>query len=130
MSNYKKLRDYVQGKISEMMDCDECRITDHEVNHLMDIESYINQLEADEAGEDLTRLQEEGSINQVTPSKKKYDSACTFSFTVKHDEEDCSDVSDKTLIRAIRRRLKLIEEHNISEIREAVLPPYDTVEEE
>jgi hypothetical protein len=44
--DYTKLRDYVRGKISEMFDCQECALTDHQANHLHDIEAYIDELEA------------------------------------------------------------------------------------
>lgn len=59
---------------------------------------------------------------------KNFNSACTFSFTIDHNHEDCDDISNEEIITAIRARLKMIEEHDINEIREAVLPPYDTVE--
>ena len=60
----------------------------------------------------------------------KYNSACSFSFQIDHNEEDLSDVSNEALIKAIRERLERIEREGIEEIREAVLPPYDTYEEE
>jgi hypothetical protein len=44
--DYTKLRDYVRGKISEMFDCQECALTDHQASHLHDIEAYIDELEA------------------------------------------------------------------------------------
>ena len=59
---------------------------------------------------------------------KKYNSACTFAFQFDHNDEECGDMSNEDLIKAIRLRLNQIENHGIEEIREAVLPPYDTYE--
>jgi len=38
----EKITSYVQGKVNEMFDCDECALTDHQANHLHDIENYID----------------------------------------------------------------------------------------
>jgi hypothetical protein len=44
---YMALKEYVYGKIGEMRDCKKCNLTEHQSNHLQDIEDYINQLDAD-----------------------------------------------------------------------------------
>ena len=41
---YTDLKDYIGGKISEMFDCNECALTDHQANHLNDIEQHIQTL--------------------------------------------------------------------------------------
>jgi hypothetical protein len=44
---YVALKEYVCGKIDEMRDCKKCKLTDHQSNHLTDIEDYILQLDAE-----------------------------------------------------------------------------------
>ena len=44
---YASLKEYVCGKIGEMRDCSECLLSDHQDNHLTDIENYVNQLDAE-----------------------------------------------------------------------------------
>jgi hypothetical protein len=45
MDKYEILKAYIQGKISEMFDCEECNLTEHQANHLLDIENYISELD-------------------------------------------------------------------------------------
>jgi len=45
MDKYEKLKTYVLEKISEIANCEKCNVTDHEMNHLYDIEDYINKIE-------------------------------------------------------------------------------------
>ncbi len=42
---YENLKAYIGGKISEMCDCDECALSDHQAEHLFAIEDYIDDLE-------------------------------------------------------------------------------------
>jgi len=47
---YTDLKDYIGGKISEMYDCDECALTDHQASHLHDIEAHLAKLEEGSPG--------------------------------------------------------------------------------